>query len=270
MLDGAVQKTAAGSSNSLVGGTQHSARKSFTLEELQVRVDALALSIGSRLTASTLMVASMVVIILGAQSLLGTMQSMDRNIKKMNEHLAVSNQGLIILNKTMDSVPPMSKHLTAVVGTVDATATQVKASGDHITTMTKTTAQLNDSMGDIAGSTGEMRSSLEGAAQDASQLSSTITTLDKGIDPLVTTQHDMFLGTQRMRGGLDGMNGSLAYVIRIMNYIAAPPTGGGMTMRAELPKETMPPLPGIRAEADPVQVFARGVWPVYRRDPVGR
>ena len=99
------------------------------------------------------------------------------------------------------------------------------------------------------------------------RLNTTIGSLNGKIDPLVTTQHAMLLGTQKMRAGLDGMNKSLAYVVRTMNYIAVPPTGGGMTIRADLPKETLPPIPGIKAEVEPVAVFPRGIWPVYTKDP---
>ena len=64
-----------------------------------------------------------------------------------------------------------------------------------------------------------------------------------------------------MQRGLGGMNDSLAYTIRIMNWIAAPPHGQGMTIRADMPKETLPPF--VKAEVEPVVVFPRNVWPIY-------
>lgn len=237
--------------------------KTLTLEELSTRVDALALSVGSRITASVIMLACVVVILVGGQTLLSTMESMDRDLKEMSEQLAIANGGLDILNDIMDSVPPSARHVGAIRATMEDTSREVKVSVGHIETMTATTAQLNEQLGSIAGSTTAMRSSLQGAAGDAEELSTTIGTLDGGIDPLVKTQAQMLQGTRRMRGGLDGMNASLAYVVRIMNYIAAPPTGGGMTIRADLPKQTLPPLPGIKAEVEPVAVFPRNVWPVY-------
>lgn len=237
--------------------------RTFTLEELNERVDALALSIGAKASASALLLGCVVVILIGAQSLLGTMQAMDRDIKEMNEQMAIANGGLVILNKTMDSVPPTARHLGAIVTTVQDTSKQVKVSGDAIGTMSGTTATLNEQLASIAGSTTEMRGSLEGAAAGTDELATTIDTLNDDIGPLVATQHQMLLGTRRMRGGLDNMNASLAYTIRIMNYIAAPPHGGPMTIRADLPKQTLPPIPGIRAEVKPVPVFPRNVWPIY-------
>jgi methyl-accepting chemotaxis protein len=237
--------------------------RTYSLEELAQRTDALALKVGAKATASTLLVACVVVILIGAQSLLATMEGMDRDLKEMNEQLAIANGGLVVLNDFMDSVEPTSRHLEAIVATVDDTSAEVKVSVGHIEAMTGTTAKLNEQLGAIAGSTTEMRTSLESAAGDTEELSTTIGELDTSIQPLVKTQHQMLLGTKKMRGGLDGMNASLAYVIRIMNYIAAPPTGQGMTIRAELPKQTLPPLPGIKAEVEPVPVFPRNIWPVY-------
>lgn len=237
--------------------------KTWTFEEVTQRVDALALSVGARATASTLLLACVVVILVGAQSLLSTMERMDRDIKVMNEQLAIANGGLDVLNKTMDSLPPTSRHMGAIVATVGETSKEVKVSAGQLEKMTHTTAELNKSLTSIAGSTASMRGSLEGASEDTSTLATTIDDLNGDIGPLVKTQHEMFLGTRKMRGGLDSMNSSLAYTIRIMNYIAAPPHGGGMTIRADLPRETLPPIPGIRAEVKPVQVFPRNIWPVY-------
>jgi hypothetical protein len=129
--------------------------------------------------------------------------------------------------------------------------------------MTHTTEKLNASLSSIAGSTTSMRTSLEGAQKGTDELGTTISSINGDIGPLVQTQHQMFLGTKKMRGGLDAMNSSLAYTIRIMNFITAPPSGGGMTMRADLPKETLPPIPGIRADVKPLEVFPRNAWPVY-------
>ena len=238
-------------------------RKTYTLEEVTQRVDALALTLGTKVTASALLLACVVVILIGAQSLLSTMETMDHDIKVMNEQLAIANGGLDVLNKTMDSLPPTARHMSAIVKTVDETSNQVKISGTALEKMTHTTAKMNEQLGSIAESTTAMRGSLEGASKGTEQLSTTIDDLNGDIGPLVATQHQMFLGTRRMRSGLDMMNASLAYTIRIMNYITAPPHGGGMTIRADLPKETLPPIPGIKAEVKPVPVFPRNAWPVY-------
>ncbi len=237
--------------------------KTFTFEELAQRTDALALAVGTRVTASVLMIAALIVIIIGAQSLLGALQGMEHDLDEMNEQLAIANGGLVVLNKTMDSLEPTSNNLREIVGTVGGVSKEVKVSAASITSVADTTETLNTQLEGIAGSTTSMRESLEGAAKGTSELSTTIGSLNQNIDPLVKTQHEMLLGTMKMRSGLDGMNASLAYTIRIMNYIAAPPTGQGMTIRAELPKQTLPPIPGIRAEVEPIPVFPRNVWPIY-------
>jgi hypothetical protein len=150
-----------------------------------------------------------------------------------------------------------------VVKTVQGTSKEVKVSAGNIDAMTKTTAKVNEQLGAIASSTGEMRGSLQSAATGTTKLSKTIGALNQDIGPLVKTQHELLLGTRRMRGGMDGMNASLAYVVRVLNYITRPPTGGGMMIRADLPKQTLPPIPGIKAEVEPVSVFPRDIWPVY-------
>ncbi|MCW2922755.1 MAG: hypothetical protein JWM98_159 [Thermoleophilia bacterium] len=237
--------------------------RSFTFEELAARSDALALRLGARATASAILLACVVVILVGAQSLLSTMEGMDRDIKEMNTQMATANVGIVVLNKTMDSLPGTRKHLTAIVGTVSETSTQVKVSSKSIAGMAATTKGLNGKIGSIATSTTSMRTSLQHTAAGTDKLAGTISELNTGIGPLVETQHSMLLGTKRMVSGIDGMNSSLAYVVRQLNYITAPPTGGGLMMRATMPKETLPPIPGIKAEVAPLNVFQRFVWPVY-------
>lgn len=239
------------------------APRTFSLEELARRSDALALTVGTRATASALLLACVVVILVGAQSLLGTMEGMDRDIKEMNRQMAMANEGLVVLNTTMDSVEPTSGSLGAIVKNVEDTSANVKVSKASIGRMAAATGKLNTKLGSIATSTTAMRGSLESAAGGTNTLATTIDDLNGKITPLVATQHDMLLGTRRMRSALDGMNASLAYTIRIMNWIAAPPHGGGMTINAEMNKATLPPLPGIRAEVKPVKVFERNIWPIY-------
>jgi methyl-accepting chemotaxis protein len=237
--------------------------KTYSLEELGQRSDALALAVGTRATASVLMLACVVVILIGAQSLLSALQGMERDLDEMNEQLAIANGGLEVLNKTMDSLPPTAEHLSTIVTTVGDVSKEVKVSAKSIGAVAGTTKTLNGQLEGIAGSTTSMRESLEGAAKGTGELSTTIGSLNQNIEPLVKTQHEMLLGTMRMRNGLDGMNASLAYTVRMLNYITAPPHGQGMMIRAELPKQTLPPIPGIRAEVEPIPVFPRNHWPIY-------
>ena len=188
---------------------------------------------------------------------------MDAELKEMNEQLSIANVGTKILDESLASVTPTAAHLEEIVGTVEATSAEVKTSSQEIGAMVTVTDGLDSQLGSIATSTSSMSSSLQAASASTDDLATTIGSLNKNIAPLVRTQHQMLIATKQMRGGLDGMNASLAYTIRIMNYIAAPPTGGGMTIRANLPKETLPPIPGIKAEVEPVPVFPRNIWQIY-------
>lgn len=238
---------------------------SFTTSVARVgaKADALALSIGSRIGVGSILLACVLVILVGAQSMLGTLQGMDRDIKVMNEQLGVANAGLVVLNKTMDSLPPTSKHLSGVVATVKSTTTEVDTSKRAIGGLSKTTKGLNGKIGHIATSTSAMRGSLEEVGAGTGTLNATVGDLNVKVAPLVATQHDMYLETKRMGGGLDGMNASIAYVIRQLNYMTSPPTGMDFSIRATMLKETLPPIPGLKTEVDPIPVFPRGAWPVY-------
>jgi methyl-accepting chemotaxis protein len=259
-MGGELLSAVAPASHSPLQVTQQPTR---TAAQVAERVDALALAAGVRVTASALLIACVVVIMIGAQSLLGTMQDMDRDIKLMNEQMAIANGGLIVLNDTMDSLPKTARHLSAIVKTVDATAKEVSASADSIEALDASTASLNDSISEINASTTAMTSSLTEVAGGTGALQGTIDTLNTEITPLAKTQNAMLGETQRMRGGVAGMNASLGYTIRILNYITAPPTGQGLMIRADLPKETLPPLPGLTATTEPIPVFPRNAWPIY-------
>lgn len=227
------------------------------------RFDAYALSIGSRITVSTLMIACVLVIVAGASSMLSALTSMNEDLQVINKQLAVVNASNKVLNKTLDSMPPSSAALKQVVGTVRKTATEVSSSGTQIETLATTSGNLSSVLSDIAQQTQSMGNSLKQTDAGTGRLAGTVTELNKRIDPLVTTQRRTRQQIARMNTGLAGMNGSLGYVVRTMNYLAAPPTGQGFTMRVQVDKASLPPIPGLKAEVDPVEVFRRGVWPVY-------
>lgn len=239
-------------------------RPTRTAAEFAQKVDVLALNVGTKLSASALLIACVIVILLGAQSLLGALNHMSGDIKEMNHQMAIANSGLGVLNTTMNSVQPMASSMHTIVKTIDATGIEVNTSAKTIGMMASRTHQLRTGLGGIAGSTTKMRSSYDTMATDTQGLAKTISGLNTQITPLAATQHQMFQATSKMSGGLDTMNDSLAYVIRVLNYISAPPTGGALQLRVELPKEVMPPIPGIRAEVDPVSVFPRMSWPIFQ------
>lgn len=227
------------------------------------KVDAFALSLGSRLTVSTIMLGCVLAIVLGASSMLSSLQRMDRDLKEMSKQLAMTNAGLDALNKIMNSLPPTSDHMAKVVTTVGGVATQMQTSVKAVQTLQTGTEQLNTDLAIIATSTGDMRKSLQAVDDQTGSLGEIVTGLNSKIGPLAQTQHAMLGEVLRMKGGMQGMNDSLAYVIRTLNYISKPPTGQGFMLKADLPKEALPPLPGIKVTADPVAAFPYGAWKIY-------
>ena len=227
------------------------------------RVDALALTVGTRCTASVLLVAAVVVLLIGAQSLLGAMQAMDGDITEMGKQLTIANEGLVTLNTTMAALPKTASHVETILATVQGTGSEVKTSATRIAGTATTTQALATKIDAIGASTTKMRGAHEHAERGTDQLATTVDTLNTKLDPLVSTQHAMLGETRTMRGGLDDMNDSLAFIVRVLNEMSEPRTGGGMKIRADLTKDTMPPIPGLKVEADPIQVFERGAFPIY-------
>ncbi|MCZ4497052.1 MAG: hypothetical protein JWM25_1637 [Thermoleophilia bacterium] len=240
-----------------------SRRPTFTAEELGARADALALQVGTKATASALLLACVVVILVGAQSLLGTMQGMDRDIKEMNAQLAVANGGVTALNKTMDSLAPTARSLDAIVGTVKTTGVEVKKSAGSIDTLSTSTDALSTRLEAIGNDTKGLSTSLESTASGTGALGSTIGDLSTQVGPLVTMKRELLGNTRHMRDGLDGMNASLAYVVRILNYMTAPPTKQPMSVRIDLPP-LKPDVPGVAINSRPVPVFDWMQWPIYQ------
>jgi hypothetical protein len=228
------------------------------------RVASLALTIVTRGTASVLLLAAVVVLLVGAQSLLGAMQDMDTDITAMGKQLAVANDGLDTLNTTMEALPKTAGHVTTILATVQGTGAEVKTSASRIAATATTTQGLATKIDAIGGSTAKMRVSHESAEAGTNELATTVATLNTKLAPLVKTQHAMLGETVTMRSGLDNMNDSLAFIVRVLNEMSEPHTGGGMTIRADLTKDTMPPIPGLKVEADPIQVFERGAFPLYK------
>lgn len=227
------------------------------------RFDAYALSIGSRLTVSTLMLACVLVIVAGASSMLSALKSMNEDLQVINKQLAIVNQSNVLLNKTLDSMPPSSAGLKSVVGTVRETAGEVGASSTQIKNLAGTSTELATALSGIASQTQRLGTALQQTDATTGKLGQTVTTLNQRIDPLVATQRRTRMQVAQLNTGLAGMNGSLAYVVRTMNYLTAPPTGQGFMAKVEVDTASLPPIPGLKAEVDPVEVFRRGVWPVY-------
>lgn len=232
--------------------------------EFAQKVDVLALSIGSKVSASAILLACVVVILIGAQSMLSALHSMDSDIKEMNVQLSIANVGVGKLNESLNAVEPMANSMHDIVKTIDSTGDEVDVSAKTISKMASTSSTLDHRLSGIATSTSNMATSFDQMSGETSKLASTIGGLNGQIGPLAQTQHGMYLQTVRMRGGLDSMNQSLAYVVRVLNYMTAPPSGQDFSIRAELPKETLPPVPGIRVEVEPMSVFQRLSWPIYK------
>lgn len=209
------------------------------------------------------MLACVLTIAVGAASLLDTVRAMDRDLEVMNEQLAAANEGTKLLNVYLASMPRTNTNLEQVVATVEQTSSQVATSKQSVGKLSSATVTMNDSLAAIAKSTGSMRSALEATEGHTGVLGSKIDELDGKLGPLVTTQRQMLGETRRMQTGMCAMNGSLAYVLRQLNFMTSPPNGGGFTVRVELDRTSLPPVPGIAAKAAPVEVFTRGAWPIY-------
>jgi methyl-accepting chemotaxis protein len=228
------------------------------------RLDALALTIGAKTTVGALVIASMLVIVLGAASMLETLTKMRDGLHTNLGQLQEANRGLDELNKTMDSVPPTADHMAAMVPIVRDTSKEMETSKLAMSQLQAGTTKLNGTIGDIAKGTGNMRVSLEKVDVGTSHLATTASSLNKLVARCAKAQAEMKNIVIGMQAATTNMNNSVAYVIRTLNYITAPPTGQSFMLRVDLDPKTLPPIPGVKATTDPVTAFQRGSWPVYK------
>jgi len=163
----------------------------------------------------------------------------------------------------MEALPKTGKHVTTILATVQGTGAEVKTSSARIASTATATTGIATKLDGITTSTSAMRSAHEHAEQGTNQLDTTVTSLNSKLTPLVKEQHGQLLQTRRMSGGLDAMNDSLAYITRVLNWMSAPGTGGAFKIQADLTKDTLPPIPGLKVEAEPIAVFERGAFPLY-------
>jgi hypothetical protein len=235
------------------------------------RGDALAMSLGSRVSVLTLVVASIVTIAIGAASLLGSLRDMESELKQMRGELAVAVDGTETLNVRMDNVPKMASQMEVITSTVDATAKQVTASKESVAAMADSAGNMSASVADVTTDTKKMAGHINAVSDTSEKIAGTVEKLDRQLVPLARRQRSLVGSASQTADYLCTMNGSLAYVLRITNFLTKPPTGGPFTSRVEIDKAALPPIPGVKATAAPVKVFERGAWPVYNeRGPKSR
>ena len=225
--------------------------------------DAFALSVGTRITISTLMLACLLVIAVGASSLLDSLKAMDADMKVMDTELGHAQAGTYVLIDQMESLPPTAQHMRDIVTAVKGTGKQVKKSKTAVGQLQGKTAKMDTSLAAIGKQTASMGGELATTDDKTTQLAAAIDELNGGITPLVKTNHDMLSQTYVMRNGVCSMNASLAYTIRTLNYMTAPPQGGPFSVRVEMDKKTLPPVPGVVASTEPLVLYKRGAWPIY-------
>jgi hypothetical protein len=163
----------------------------------------------------------------------------------------------------MASMPRTNQKMSGILESVGDTKGEVARSKTAMAAMRTQTGQLVGILGKVATSTHGMRGAVEGLDSKTSKLVSIIDDMNTKVTPLAKTQHSMLGDVVAMKGGTVGMNNSLAYVIRQLNYMTAPPNGESFKMAVELDKKALPPVPGIVAKTAPIAVFDRGAWPVY-------
>ena len=227
------------------------------------RADVMALALGARLGVGALLVACLLAVVMGASSILASMEQMEGDLQVMSENLAISQQGLDILNKTMASVPPTAEGMAGVVATVESLQAEVATSRTALNDLGLATDGVAESLDGIAANTERMAGSLDRVDASTEELGGTVNRLSTSIGPLVANQQKMRSSVVAMEQGTWAMNDSLAYVIRILNYMAAPPTGEPFTIRVDPDKRSLPNLPGLKVESDPVPVFDSPPWKPY-------
>lgn len=240
-----------------------SGSSSGTMSSAKQKADSVALGIGSRIGVGALLIASLLALMLGAAAMLDSLKQQESHLRDMSKNLAVTQEGLVVLNKSMGSVPPTSTEMKKILATVDDVQVEMERSASTLSDISSTTAGLSGGLADIASSTNAMRASLESINTSTGQLTGNLTEVNQQLGPLVKVQDGMLNEVKVMRQGTRNMNASLLYVVRVLNYLSAPPAGGGFTASVEPSKAALPNLPGLKTETNAVEVFPRNVWQPY-------
>ena len=202
-------------------------------------------------------------IVAASFSVLASVDHINASLTRLEGALVVATRGVDTLNARMTAVGRMARHMHRATVLTQDIGRSVGRSRGRIEQLQSGTARLDGLVGGVSASTGRIGSSLAGLDSGTSALAGSVKAVGAGVTPLVGSTAGLHGSIGRMGGRIGDMNGSLRYVIRILNYMSAPPGGGPFSIRVVLDPAIVPKIKGIKITTDAIPVFSRGRFPRY-------
>jgi methyl-accepting chemotaxis protein len=203
------------------------------------------------------------VLTLSGLQMLAALDSTDRSLGRMEGSLAQINGGVRAMNDSQNGLTRIDASMGTLAASTDRIATSVARSKTQIAALAAGTRRIDRLIGAVDESTRTITTRLGAVDTGTATLASSVTALGGTVTPLVDSTASVRRSVDAMGAGIDGMNGSLRYVIRVLNYLSAPKGGGGFAVRISLDPRMIPDIGGVELNVDPVGVFARNRWKTY-------
>ena len=194
---------------------------------------------------------------------LAAISSTDENLGRMETSLVQINGAVDRMNASQDALVRIDASLGTLGETTRTIGSSVAESRTRISGLADATARIAALVGKVDASTGAITAQLDEVSSRTAALGRSVDALGSTVTPLVSSTSSVRASVDGMGKGIAGMNGSLRYVIRVLNYLAAPPKGGGFSVRVRLDPRSLPAIPGVKIVTDPVPVFSRNRWTPY-------
>jgi len=203
------------------------------------------------------------VLTLSGLQMLAALDSTDRSLGRMEASLVQINGGVDAMNDSQTGLVRIDGSMATLAASTDQIATSVARSREQIGSLAAGTRRIDRLVGAVDASTRTITRRLGDVDAGTGTLAGSVSTLGSTVTPLVASTASVRGSVDAMGDGIDGMNGSLRYVIRVLNYLAAPTGGGDFNVEVTLDPRMIPDIGGVSLRVDPVTVFHRNAWKQY-------
>jgi methyl-accepting chemotaxis protein len=200
---------------------------------------------------------------LSGWQVLSAIGSTDDHLGRMEASLVQINGAVDRMNASQEGLERIDVSLGTLGATTDTIGKGVAESRSRIGGLSDATSRIASLVGQVDSSTRSITAQLAVVSTRTATLARSVDALGTTVTPLVSSTASVRASVAGMGKGIAGMNGSLRYVIRVLNYLAAPPGGGGFSVRVNLDPRSLPDLAGVIVRTDPVPVFTRNRWKPY-------
>jgi hypothetical protein len=202
-------------------------------------------------------------LVIGAASILHSVDNVNGNLGRLEGALGTANASVDVLNRRMSAIDRIDRDMLRARVLTARIGTSVGSSRRRIRGLRTGTARIDAALARVASSTDRVNAQLAGIDGQTASLAGSVGAVGRTVTPLLATNRSLHGSVLSMRSGIGEMNGSLRYVIRVLDYMAAPPAGGSFSINVRLDPRLLPDLKGLTVKTDPIAVFRRGQWKTY-------